>query len=134
MNPEPGPSVPAAALLAGRWQPVRAEFAGEPAPAEILERMELEFTATDYAVRFGGEISDAGTYELAPGGAVGGVAVDALVLHGTVGTNVGRRVPCICRVVGERLRVCFGFDGRVPTEFATAPGAQRYLATYRRLG
>ena len=38
----------------GIWQPLYAELDGEEAPKMMLDKMELELTGGEYAVRFGG--------------------------------------------------------------------------------
>ena len=112
--------------LEGRWQPLRAELAGQSAPAAVLEKTEVELSGGHYTVRFGGEVSDHGT--CAHDAAVPGV----LTLSGLKGPNAGRTIPCIYQLVGDRLRVCYGLGGTAPENFATAPGTQFYLVTYRR--
>lgn len=109
--------------LTGRWDMIKAELAGENAPDMLALRVELELTAITYVVRFAGQIADRGTYVLDG---------QTLTLTGTEGPNQGRIIPCILQLAGDRLRVCYGLDGTVPTEFATKPGVQHYLATYRR--
>lgn len=114
--------------LEGRWQPLRAELDGEHAPADALVRMEVELRAGRYVVRFGGEISDEGTYHCATG-----AEQLELTLAGTAGPNLGRTIPCIVQVAGARLRVCYGFAGDRPDAFAAPAGSGRYLVTYRRI-
>lgn len=109
--------------LAGRWEMIKAELAGENAPDMLALRVELELTALTYVVRFAGQVADRGTYVLDG---------QALTLTGTEGPNQGRVIPCILQQVGDRLRVCYGLDGTAPTEFRTKSGVQHYLATYRR--
>jgi hypothetical protein len=74
-------------------------------------------------VSFAGEVADRGTYILEDG---------RLTLTGIAGPNQGRTIPCILQLVGDRLRVCYGLDGVLPTSFTTTPGVEHYLATYRR--
>lgn len=109
--------------LTGRWDMIKAELAGENAPDMLALRVELELTAVTYAVSFAGQVADRGTYVLEG---------ETLILTGTEGPNQGRTIPCILQLAGDRLRVCYGLDGVAPTEFATKPGVQHYLATYRR--
>ncbi|PAW68052.1 MAG: hypothetical protein B9S34_03550 [Opitutia bacterium Tous-C1TDCM] len=111
------------ASLDGLWQPTSAEFSGAKAPAEILERTELELSLGRYTVRFGGESSDAGIFT--------GDAF-TLTLLSVEGTNAGRTIPCVYQLKGDLLRICFGLDGTRPPAFATVAGDQRYLVTYRR--
>lgn len=108
---------------------VRAEFAGEPAPELVAQRTELHFTLTRYSVRFDTAETDAGTYEL-----TGETATKTLTLLADTGPNAGRAVRCIFQLVGDRLRICYGIDGRLPTHFTTGVSQPRYLATYRRAG
>ncbi len=114
--------------LDGLWQLVRAEHAGETAPELVIEKTTIELEAGQYRVRFGGKIVDAGSFE------VGGVVEDqTIVLRGTSGPNAGKTIPCIYQLRGDRLRVCYGFDGLAPTEYVTDAKNQRYLAVYRRV-
>jgi uncharacterized protein (TIGR03067 family) len=109
--------------LPGRWEMIKAELAGENAPDMLALRVELELTAVTYAVSFAGQVADRGTYILDG---------ETLTLTGTEGPNQGRTIPCILQHRGDLLRICYGLDGEVPAEFATQPGVQHYLATYRR--
>ncbi|HVZ65708.1 MAG TPA: TIGR03067 domain-containing protein [Lacunisphaera sp.] len=111
------------APLAGRWEMIKAELAGENAPEMLALRVELELTDSTYTVRFAGQVADQGTYVLDG---------PTLTLTGTRGPNEGRVIPCILQLAGDRLRVCYGLDGTAPITFTTTPGVQHYLATYRR--
>lgn len=114
--------------LDGKWQVIRAEHAGEAAPNMVTDHMVLILSLGRYEVRYGSEVSDRGTFAIS--------STDAsrtLVLTGTEGANATRTIPCIFQQAGDRLRVCFGFDGVLPTDFTTRPDSQRYLATYRRV-
>ena len=120
--------------ISGRWQMVRAEFDGESAPEEVAQRTILTITATHYSVLFAGNTVDHGSIEFPPAEAKSNkpqAPLAAATLHGFSGTNAGRRIPCVYQRVGNRLRICFGIGGVLPTEFSTANGQQRYLATYR---
>ncbi len=114
--------------LPGRWQMIRAEFDGAPAPDLVVQHTELRFTATHYAIYFDGEPADQGTFESA-----GDADSRNLILHPESGPNAGRTLRCLFQLTGDRLRICFGLDGTPPTAFATAADSHRYLATYRRL-
>jgi len=122
--------------LSGRWQMVRAEFDGESAPDEVAQRTILTITPTNYTVLFAGSTVDRGSIEFpisqTPPTAEA-VLLAAVTLRSTSGTNAGHTIPCIYQRVGNRLRVCFGIGGVLPTGFTTAAGQQRYLATYRLL-
>lgn len=114
-------------IIDGTWQMVRAEFAGDKAPDLVAQRTTLEFSGANYRVRFDGAITDEGRFE------IGQTTPDkTLKLYGISGLNSGRTIRCIFQQVGDRLRVCFGLDGIQPADFTTAPGQNRYLATYRR--
>lgn len=110
--------------LHGSWLPLRAELDGEAAPSLALERMELVLGAGSYAVSFAGEVRDRGA--LAHDDAT-------LTLLASHGGHAGRVIPAIYQLAGDRLRICYALDGGTPSAFATAPGSQRYLVTYRRL-
>ena len=113
--------------IEGIWQIEKAELAGEEMPALIAGRIEVELAAGQYTMRFAGDVSDRGNYELgAP------AAVRAITLTGVAGTNAGRTIPAIYQFVGEKLHVCYGLDGVAPGGFATAAGAALFLAIYRR--
>ena len=116
-----------AAGIEGTWQIVSAELAGERMPDLVTHQIEVELDDGGYAVRFGGEVADRGTYEL-------GVhpTAQAITLTGVVGTNAGRTIPAIYQFVGEQLHICYGLDGVAPAAFATQPGAALFLAVYRR--
>lgn len=109
--------------LPGKWRPVRAELDGQPAPELALERMEFHLTSTDYAVHFGGEPYDCGTF----------IHTETTIhLTAQKGPHAGRVIAAIYQLVGDRLRICYGLDGTAPAEFKTAPNSARYLVTYRR--
>jgi uncharacterized protein (TIGR03067 family) len=113
--------------LEGFWEMVRAEFAGEAAPELVVCKTSLLFSGDTYAVRFDGQVVDQGHFAL-----VESTGHLMLTLTGASGTNAGRTIPAIYQQTGERLRICFGFDGVLPARFETAVGSQLYLATYRR--
>ena len=115
------------AAIEGLWQIESAELAGEKMPDFVAGKIDVELAAGAYTVRFGGEVSDRGTYELGvhPAG-------HAITLKGLVGTNAGRTIPALYQFVGDQLRICYGLDGVVPAAFATQPGAAHFLAHYRR--
>jgi len=113
--------------IEGSWQPFKAELAGEAAPAIALTKLCLIINAGTYAVYFGNEVSDSGSYVL-------GVQSDhqIITLSSLHGTNAGRTIPSIYQLVGDRLRICFGLDGAAPTDFAAPVGSPFYLVSYRR--
>lgn len=108
---------------------IRAERGGDPAPEEATRLIVLELRNGEYFVRYQGEVTDQGTFE------VGGVVdTRTLLLRGATGLNAGRTIPGVFQLRGDRLRVCYGLNGIAPTEFATAIGDERYLAVYQRAG
>lgn len=110
--------------IEGRWQPVYAELDAEEAPRMALEKMELELAAGKYAVRFGEEIYDQGSYE---------IHAKCITLTGTEGPNAGRIIPSIFKFVNEStLSICYGLSGKRPLRFKTGPGEQLYLVNYQR--
>lgn len=114
-------------MIEGTWQVVHAEFAGEAMPEFVAAKVEMEFAGDRYVARFDGAVTDRGRYAIG-----GGSGQATLALHGDSGPNAGRTIAGIYLLRGDRLRVCYDLDGVTPTEFATAAGQQRYLATYRR--
>jgi len=113
--------------IEGIWLPFKAELAGELAPEMALARMQLVIGAGTYAVHFGSEITDTGSYKLHIE-----AEVHTLTLVSKGGTNKGRTIPSIYQLVGDRLRICFGLDGTAPTDFAAPTGSRSYLVSYRR--
>jgi len=113
--------------LQGIWRPIRAELDGEAAPDMALVKMHMTLRAGGYLVEFGGQAADQGHYT-----ATVNAEHIVLVLRGVKGHNAGREIPAIAQLRGDRLRVCYGLDGVLPTAFATAVGGSRYLVTYRR--
>jgi uncharacterized protein (TIGR03067 family) len=109
--------------LAGIWELVRAERDGAGSTELVELGIELELTAQRYCVRHAGEIADHGGYS---------VAQHTLTLIGAGGPNHGRTIPGIFQQVGDRLRICYGLDGRLPPGFTTSAGSPHYLAFYRR--
>jgi len=131
--------------ILGTWALVRAELGGaqggstggESMPPEIAARVEIEFDAESaYRVRFAGEISDAGHFEIFAQTESEAPPHHPITLHGKVGTNAGRTLPGICQLRGDRLRLCLALEGDAPpTGFASPPAANAapyYLVTYRR--
>jgi uncharacterized protein (TIGR03067 family) len=106
---------------------IRAEFEGEQAPELVTTKTTLEITAGTYSVWFDGQVSDRGSFAIAAGEMAG-----VIVLESTDGPNAGRTIRGIYQQKGDRLRVCYGLDGSVPTAFRAEPGAPHYVATYRR--
>ena len=109
--------------LEGLWQPVYAELDGEEAPRMFLEKLELELSSGKYTVRFGGEASDHGHYD---------IDEISITLRGIKGANAGRTILSIYKFSGEVLSICYGLSGERPTKFATESGQQLYLVNYRR--
>ena len=91
--------------LEGTWLPLSAELDGEAAPAEVLEQTVFTLASGQYSVRFGGQVSDRGTYEIDEAG---------LTLSGMDGPNAGKILPCLYQLKGNRLRICFGLGGKRP--------------------
>jgi uncharacterized protein (TIGR03067 family) len=109
--------------LVGTWEMIRAEQNGQASPDLVALAVELEFTADTYIVRFAGKEADRGNLS---------VTENSLTLTGTEGPNVGRTIPCLYQQAGNRLRVCYGLDGKAPASFIPKIGLPSYLATYRR--
>jgi uncharacterized protein (TIGR03067 family) len=106
---------------------LKAELAGEPLPEFAASKIEVELGEGTYVVRLDGVIGDRGTYALA-----GEHTPRKMTLIGVEGPNSGRTIPCIYQLVGNRLRVCYGFGGTLPLEFSTTKDSPYYLATYQR--
>lgn len=113
--------------IEGSWQPLKAELAGDFAPAMALDKLCLVIDAGNYSVYFGNEVSDSGSYSLGLQG-----ETQTIVLNSTNGANKGLTIPSIYQLVSDRLRICFGLDGIAPTEFSSPVGSRFYLVSYRR--
>ena len=113
--------------IEGTWLPCRAEFAGDIAPDMAMTKMRLVIQAGTYAVHFGHEVSDSGSYTLGTH-----TEIQTIVLTSLSGTNAGRTIPSIYQLVGNRLRICYGIDGNAPKEFASPTGSPHYLVSYKR--
>lgn len=109
--------------LEGIWQPLYAELGGEEAPKMVLDKTEVELTDGKYTVRFGGVDSDHGSFE---------VAGHTLTLVGTAGPNAGRTIPCIFKLSGDTLSICYGLAGARPANFRTGSDPELYLVNYAR--
>jgi len=109
--------------LEGIWQPGYAELDGEQAPVEVLQQTVVEFSLGEYFVSFGGQISDRGSYA---------TGATELTLSGLDGPNAGRVIPCIFKLAGDTLTICYGLGGARPKKFATAAGQGLYLVNYQR--
>ena len=121
----PSPHHPAA--LDGVWSLVKSELGGEAAPQFLSLKIELEVHGGEYTVSFAGIVADRGTCALGAN-----EEHHTVILQGLVGPNAGRTIPSIYRLADDELHVCYGLDGSEPAAFATAPGTQLFLATYRR--
>ena len=113
--------------IEGTWLPFKAELSGDHAPAMALTKMRLVLGVGTYAVYFGGETTDEGTYTL---GAV--EELHTITLVSLRGTNAGRTIPSIYQLTGDRLRICYGLDGTMPASFGSTSGTSHYLVSYRR--
>lgn len=104
---------------------VRASYDGDDAPELVTQRSVVEIARGAYRIRFDQNPVESGA-----------ISLDAnsrtLVLLAESGTNSGRIIPCIYQRTGNRLRICFGLDGKQPSEFTAKVGENRYLATYRK--
>lgn len=113
--------------IEGTWFPFKAELAGEAAPDLAFVKMCLVIEAGAYSVRFDNEITDSGSYSL-----TSHTEIHTITLVSEAGTNKGRTIPSIYQLAGDRLRICFGLDGQLPSTFAAPSGSSCYLVSYRR--
>jgi uncharacterized protein (TIGR03067 family) len=113
--------------IEGTWLPFKAELSGECAPDLALAKLQLVLRDGAYAVHFGGEETDSGTY-------TSGASETflTLTLVSLRGANAGRTIPSIYQLKGALLRICYGLDGIAPTAFASGAGSKCYLVSYRR--
>lgn len=114
--------------LDGVWLMVRAELDGALAPECLTRNTSMELSSGRYWVKFHGETTDAGLIELGPE-----TLWRTMRLHSLGGEHSGQTTPCIYQVTGNRLRICCGINGVLPTEFRARAGESRYLAVYKRV-
>jgi uncharacterized protein (TIGR03067 family) len=114
--------------IEGTWLPFKAELAGEAAPDLALAEMRLVIRAGRYAVYFGDEVTDEGSYALSST-----EEFHVITLTSLQGVNAGRTIPSIYQLKCDRLRICYGLDGIAPTAFTSSVARSRdYLVSYRR--
>jgi len=123
--------------LLGTWAVIRAELGSESMPPEAAARVEIEFDAESaYRVRFAGEISDSGSFQLLAQTERDILPHRRITLHGEHGTNAKRTFPGIFQLRGDRLKLCLALEGDAPpTAFTSSnatTGTPHYLVTYRR--
>jgi uncharacterized protein (TIGR03067 family) len=109
--------------LDGVWILEGGELAGAPLPelGFLGERLALE----DGRYRFQQEH---GEYTLGREGDRNTIDIDAVE-----GPNVGKTIRGIWERDRDTLRLCYDLSGEGrPTEFATKPGSQEFLALWRR--
>lgn len=121
-------SAPGSSEVDGTWKMVSADLNGEAAPELLLRRTTLELANGEYCVRFAGDVTDTGTFELGRN-----PAWKTMRLRGVEGLNAGRTIPCIYQLAGARLRICYGLDGVEPSEFRSISENANYIAIYRRV-
>src|SRR4051812_15088233 len=100
----PPNSAAAPPSIVGKWEIVRAELDAEPVPELVIQKTQLELSDRLYAVHFDGQVADRGHYILSAG-----EPHTTITLHCTEGPNLGRIIPAIYQVAGDRLRICYGF-------------------------
>ena len=116
-----------AEAIAGTWQIVRAVLEGEEAPSLATEQIEVRLQVDRYEVRFGGSTSDRGHLRVTASS-----ENTYIELTGVEGPNAGRVIPALFQYKGDRLRICYGLDGILPTDFSAAADSRRYLVFYKR--
>jgi uncharacterized protein (TIGR03067 family) len=109
--------------LQGKWIPVRAEMAGLPVPAAVLETMNVTFAGDGYTVTVGPQV-DTGRFKLTAG---------LLDFIGTGGPNKGKTIPAIYVMAGDTLRICYDLAGKErPLVYKTMPKTRQFSADYLR--
>ena len=115
---------PAAAALAGTWAPQSAQLGGQDFPIIGFQGANLLLTADTY--EFAG---DTGTYTL-----IGTAKPAQLDIHGQVGPNAGRTIPCIYELDGDELNACYQLgEGERPRAFESPADSMVFLVHYHRV-
>ena len=115
---DPAPSIE------GSWQINSAIMGGQDLPIQGLQGTPLVLKGGTYTFQ-----NDTGQYSLVPATNPAGIDV-----HGVAGPNAGKTIPAIFKLEGDTLTICYNLLGTDrPTEFASGPGSQLFLARYARL-
>jgi uncharacterized protein (TIGR03067 family) len=113
--------------LNGVWLPDHATLGGKEMPKEVLKTIKLELADGKY------------TTTTADGQDKGDFKVDAAAnpksmdIEGTDGPNKGKKFPCIYKLNGDELTICYDLSGKSrPAEFKSEAKTLQYLVVYRR--
>lgn len=113
--------------LNGVWTLSSGLVAGKNMPKEVLSSMKLELTDGKY-VMTNAEGADKGDF-----------SVDAkadpktMDIEGKEGPNKGKKFPCIYKLIGDELTICYDLSGKArPTEFESKEKTMQFLAVYQR--
>jgi uncharacterized protein (TIGR03067 family) len=106
---------------------VKAELAGKPMPDAVIKTITLRLESGKYYVTVG-NAPDNGTYTLDAT-----TEPKGMTITGTDGPNQGKTFPCIYKLKGDTLTICYDLSGaKRPTEFKTLPDTKLYLVNYQR--
>ena len=113
--------------MEGKWTVEKAEANGEAIDPEALKDVLVTIKGDRYELLVK-DHKDAGTIKLDE-------TQKPKTMDGTdtEGEDVGKVTKAIYELSGDKLRVCYAFDGgERPKEFATKPDSKLLLVTYKR--
>jgi uncharacterized protein (TIGR03067 family) len=113
----------------GTWTFESSEADGKKLPAGDLNGLILIFEGHKHTAKKGDEVVQAGTQKLDPSKSPKTIDVTM-----TEGPNKGTVMLGIYEIEGDKLKVCFDFEGKKrPTEFKSAPGSQTFVNVHKRV-
>lgn len=116
------------AKITGVWEPVSAEFAGQPFSPETLKTMKLILKADGYSAKVG-DVIDEGKLKLDTS-----KTPKTMDIIGTLGPNKDKTFLAIYELNGDTLRICYDLSEKSrPTEFKSAKDSQLLVASYKRV-
>jgi uncharacterized protein (TIGR03067 family) len=114
--------------IQGVWELVSSEREGRIEPGSERDPLQLEFTADTFRFRLPAGARHPQPYKLDPGKKPKLIDWLAGGRHGP-----SKPVPGIYELEGDRLKICWGGEGKArPQEFTTKAGAGEWLWSLRR--
>jgi uncharacterized protein (TIGR03067 family) len=115
------------AKLAGAWVLESRTLGGRKFPATGDAEVRLTFDGNKVTLKAGGEVVQAGTFEVDPGGKP--KTIDIKI---TEGDGKGATVQGIYELDGDKLKICGVRGGPRPTKFDSPEGSKAVLTELKR--
>lgn len=117
-----------AELLVGVWIPSSMKVAGKELPAEVVKTITVELTAEKKYISKVGDKTDEGDVKIDDT-----ATPKTMDLTGTSGPNKDKTFPCIYRMDGDTLTVCYNlFGADRPTSFDSTEANRMTVVVYDR--